>query len=140
METKKTKITVECVINAPLEKVWESRTLPQHIVNWNFASPDWHCPKAENDLREGGRFVSTMAAKDGSFSFDFSGHYTKVAPLKQIHYTMDDGRTSEVSFDSVNGQTKLTECFEAEQQNPEELQKQGWQAILNNFKAYTETL
>jgi uncharacterized protein YndB with AHSA1/START domain len=132
------KITVESTINAPIKKVWESFTNPEHITQWNQASDDWHSPRAENDLRVGGRFNFRMEARDGSAGFDFTGVYTEVVPHKQISYTMDDGRKADVIFDEKNGGTKVTTTFEAESQNSLELQKSGWQAILDNFKKYVE--
>ena len=134
----KTVITVEADIRASVEKVWDRYTNPQHIVKWNNASDDWHTPRAENDLRTGGRFLSRMEARDGSSGFDFTGVYTDVKPLKQINYTMDDDRKVEASFVSGGNETTLRISFEAEQTNPVEMQKEGWQSILNNFKKYVE--
>ena len=136
--TGKTVITVEADIRASVEKVWDLYTNPEHIVKWNNASDDWHTPRAENDLRTGGRFLSRMEARDGSSGFDFTGVYTDVRPLKQINYTMDDDRKVEASFVSGGNETKLRISFEAEQTNPVEMQKEGWQSILNNFKKYVE--
>lgn len=137
--TAKTMITIEAEVNAPVEKVWNSWTAPEHIVNWCHASDDWHCPKAENDIRTGGKFSTTMAAKDGSFSFDFGGIYTEVIENESIKYTMDDGRTATITFIREDDKTFIEESFEAEGMNTLELQRGGWQAILNNFKNYTET-
>jgi uncharacterized protein YndB with AHSA1/START domain len=134
----KTKITVECTINETIEKVWNYWTAPKHIEQWNNASDDWHTPKAINDSRVGGKFIFTMAAKDGSFSFDFGGTYTEVIINKVIKYTMDDGRTAAVDFVTIGATVEIIETFEAENQNPIEMQKGGWQAILNNFKKYVE--
>ncbi|UXP31249.1 SRPBCC family protein [Reichenbachiella agarivorans] len=136
----KTKITVETNITAPITKVWEVWTKPEHITQWNNASPDWHTPRAENDLRKGGRFTSRMEAKDGSFGFDFAGVYDEVKLHELIAYTMEDGRTVMVQFTSSGNHTKLTETFDPEHENPVEMQKDGWQAILDNFKKYTESL
>jgi len=136
--TTRTAITVESIINAPVEKVWEYWNAPEHIKGWAFASDDWHAPHSENDLRTGGKFSTTMAAKDGSFSFDFGGEYTQVKEHKLIEYTMGDGRKVSVLFSSVNGGTKVVETFEAEETNPVEMQRGGWQAILDNFRKYTE--
>jgi len=133
-----TKINVTADINASLEKTWNDWNNPEAIKQWCNASDDWGVPFAENDLQEGGRFITTMAAKDGSFSFDFSGSYTKVIPNAEIHYTLDDGRTVEIHFQSVDNIVRITETFEAEMQNPLDMQQAGWQAILNNFKKYTE--
>ena len=134
----KSNITVEAVINAPVEVVWHYWTEPEHITQWNYASDEWHSPKAENDLTVGGKFVYRMEAKDQSFGFDFSGCYDAVEPNKQINYTMDDGRKAEISFINQDDATKMIETFEAETENPIELQKGGWQAILDNFKKYVE--
>lgn len=139
METQnKTVITIESTINAPVEKVWEFWTMPVHITKWNSASDDWHTPKAENDLRVGGNFSSRMEARDGSMGFDFGGVYTDVKTNKHIAYTMGDGRKVEVKFEVSGDKTKVTESFEAEGTNPVEMQKGGWQAILDNFRKYTE--
>jgi len=137
-EKTKTAITIEATILAPVEKVWELWTTPKHIMKWNNASPDWHTPHAENDLRVGGRFVSHMAAKDGSMSFDFGGEYDEVKMNEQISYTMDDGRKNIITFIGSGSQTKVSETFEAESENSVERQRTGWQAILNNFKKYAE--
>lgn len=131
-------ITLEATVNAPVEKVWKYWNEPKHITQWAFASPDWHAPKAENDLRLNGTFSTTMAAKDGSFSFEFGGVYTKVDNHKAIEYTMSDGRKVQVYFTAEGNLTKIVETFEPERENPEEMQRSGWQAILDNFKAYTE--
>lgn len=136
--TENENVTVETLINAPVEKVWELWTDPKHIIHWNYASDDWHSPHAENDLRTGGRFVSRMEAKDGSIGFDFSGQYIRVEKHKIIEYNLDDNRKVKVTFASEGNQTKLTEIFEAEQSNPVQLQKEGWQAILDNFRKYAE--
>lgn len=138
-EMKNQAITVKTVIEAPLEKVWKSWTTPEDITKWCQASDDWHAPHAENDLRAGGRFVTTMAAKDGSMSFDFGGVYTEVVHHKTIAYKIDDGRTVKISFDDQGGRTIVTETFEIENANPAEMQRAGWQAILDNFKKYTES-
>jgi len=140
METQEKKIvTVQNTVNAPVEKVWEYWTKPEHITKWNFASDDWHSPRAENDLRAGGKFVSRMEAKDGSFGFDFGGTYDEVEPNKYIEYTIGDGRKVKVNFTAKGDTTEVVESFEAENTNPVEMQKGGWQAILDNFKKYTET-
>lgn len=140
METnKKTAITVENTINAPVEKVWEYWNGPEHITKWASASDDWHTTRAENDLRTGGNFLSRMEAKDGSFGFDFGGIYDDVQPHKYIAYTMGDGRKVQISFSVQGNETKVSETFEAEDTNPIEMQRGGWQAILDNFKKYTET-
>jgi uncharacterized protein YndB with AHSA1/START domain len=135
----KTVITVTAKINAPLEKVWNLWTDPNHITKWNNASDDWHTPRAENDLRTGGKFLSRMEAKDGSMGFDFIGVYSLVDPLKRIAYTMEDGRKAEITFSENGGVTDISESFEAENMNSIELQEAGWQAILNNFRKYAES-
>lgn len=137
--TSKTKITVEATINAPIEKVWNIWTSPEHIMQWNNASPDWHTPKAENDLRKGGKFLSRMEAKDGSFGFDFWGIYDEVDHQAYIAYTMGDERKAEITFTQEGDRTMIRETFEAENENPVDMQTAGWQAILDNFKKYVET-
>jgi len=139
METAtKASITVETTVKAPIAKVWASWTEPQHITKWCAASSDWHVPFAENDVRTGGTFKTTMAAKDGSMSFDFGGVYDRVEPNKLLEYTIEDGRKVKIVFSSTGNEVKVTETFETESQNPVEMQRGGWQAILDNFKNYTE--
>ncbi|HYV90333.1 MAG TPA: SRPBCC family protein [Chitinophagales bacterium] len=136
--TGKTAITVETTINSPVEKVWKYWTDPKHITQWCNASDDWHAPYAENDLRVDGKFKTTMAAKDGSASFDFEGVYTNVQLYKAIDYTIGDGRKVKITFSEEGDQTKVVETFEPENTNPVEMQRGGWQAIIDNFKKYTE--
>jgi uncharacterized protein YndB with AHSA1/START domain len=131
-------ITVESIINAPLAKVWELYTKPEHIVNWNNASEDWHTTKSENDLRAGGKFMSRMEAKDGSVGFDFGGIYDEVVENSLIKYTMGDGRKAAVTMTEEDGGTKVTVTFDLESENTPEKQRSGWQAILDNFKKYVE--
>ena len=139
METAvKTAITVETIIKAPVEKVWKFWTLPEHITKWCQASDDWHAPYAENDLRQNGKFKTTMAAKDGSASFDFEGVYTNVEVYGVIEYTINDDRKVKILFSDQGGKTKVTETFEVENINPLEVQQGGWQAILDNFGKYVE--
>lgn len=138
MSAEKTVITVATEVNAPAEKVWNYFNAPEHIVKWGSPSPDWHTTKAENDARTGGTFLYRMEAKDGSFGFDFGGVYDNVQPHEAIAYTMGDGRKVNITFVQEDGATKLTEAFEAESENPLEMQQMGWQAILDNFKSYTE--
>jgi uncharacterized protein YndB with AHSA1/START domain len=139
METlEKTTITVEATIKAPVEKVWKFWNEPQHITRWCAASDDWHAPFAENDLRVDGSFKTTMAAKDGSFSFDFGGVYTKVQEHKAIDYTLSDNRKVQITFSVAGNETKVTETFDPESTNPIEMQRGGWQAILDGFKKYAE--
>jgi len=137
--TASTIITVESTINALVEKIWDYWTTPGHIINWCAASDDWHTPSAENDLRTGGKFSYRMEAKDGSFGFDFGGVYDEVITNKLIAYTIGDGRKVKITFSTQGAQTKVVESFEAESTNPIEMQRDGWQAILDNFKKYTET-
>ena len=136
---EKTIITVEAKINAQVEKVWNLWTDPKHIIRWNTASDDWYTPKAENDLRVGGKFLSRMEARDGSSGFDFTGKYNKIELHKSIDYTIEDGRKVHITFDNVGNGTKVSESFESEQTNTIEMQHAGWQAILDNFKHYAET-
>ena len=137
--TDKPIITINATVKAPVAKVWEYWTKPEYIVKWNQASDDWHTTRAENELREGGKFSSRMEAKDGSFGFDFGGIYDKVKENEYIEYTMGDGRKVKIIFSSNGDETKIAETFEAESTNSLEMQKGGWQAIIDNFKKYTET-
>ena len=139
METQeKTIITVESTVNAPVEKVWEYWTKPEHITKWNNASDDWHTLWVKADLREGGSFVARMEARDGSMGFDFGGVYDILRPNEYIEYTIGDGRKVKVTFSVQGNTTKVVESFEAENTNSVEIQQGGWQAILDNFKKYTE--
>jgi uncharacterized protein YndB with AHSA1/START domain len=139
METgKKETITVETTVHAPVEKVWKYWTEPEHIKRWSNASDDWHAPVAENDLRVGGKFLTRMEAKDESFGFDFAGVYDDVRNHELISYTMGDGRKVEITFVGQDSDTKVIETFEAEDTNSIEMQKTGWQSILDNFKKYSE--
>jgi len=133
-----TKIKVESVISADTKKVWDYFSKPEHITQWNYAVDDWHCPSAENDLRTGGRFKSRMEAKDGSAGFDFEGVYDEVIDHKKIAYTMPDGRHAVTEFEDLGDKTKVTTTFDAENLNSLEMQKTGWQAMLDNFKNYVE--
>ncbi len=133
------KITVEAVVAANTKKVWEAYVEPKHITKWNFASDDWQCPSAKNDLKVGGKYAARMEAKDGSFGFDFEAIYDEVQDQKTLTYTMGDGRKATTKFEDLGGKTKVTTTFDAEKANPEQMQKDGWQAILNNFKKYVET-
>lgn len=136
---QKTEITVQADINAPIDKVWKCYNSPEHVVKWNNASPDWHTPKAQNDLNVGGKFLYRMEAKDGSFGFDFSGVYTAVKNNELIEYTMDDGRKAKIVFKADKDKTSVSVTFDAENVNPIEMQRDGWQSILNNFKKYAES-
>lgn len=135
---EKKLITVETTIDASLEKVWHYFNTPVHVQNWNNASADWHTPFAENDLREGGTFCYRMAARNGRKSFDFTGVYTKVEEMKEIRYRLDDNREVCIFFAREENGTRLTEKFEPENEYPLQVQKDGWQAILDNFKMYVE--
>lgn len=134
----RTKVTVEAIVNVPISKVWAAWNNPEDVMKWNAASPDWHCPAATNDLRVGGKFVYTMAAKDGSVSFDFEGNYTAIAEHDRIEYVLADGREVIVLFRSEGATTHITETFDAENENPVDMQRVGWQTILNNFKSHVE--
>jgi len=132
------RVTVSAVIQAPIEKVWKYWTEPDHITKWNQASEDWHSPKAENDLRVGGQFLTRMEAKDGSMGFDFIGTYDVVKQHEEISYTMEDGRKVDITFIDQGNETKFVEIFDAESTHSIEMQQAGWQAIMDNFKRYTE--
>lgn len=135
----KTQITVETTVDTSIEKAWEYWTEPKHITKWNFASDDWICPVAENDLRVGGRFLYRMEASDKSVAFDFAGEYLTVEEFTRIEYRIDDDRMVWVEFSVVDGQTRILETFEAENLHPAEMQAAGWQAILNNYKKHAES-
>ncbi len=132
-------ITVQANIKAPIQKVWGLWTNPDSITKWAFASDDWEAPYAENDVRIGGKFKTVMAAKDKSAGFDFTGVYTNLKDNELIEYDMDDGRHAKVEFMELTDGVRITETFEAEEINPENVQRSGWQAILNNFKKYVES-
>ncbi|HEY0964567.1 MAG TPA: SRPBCC domain-containing protein [Candidatus Paceibacterota bacterium] len=131
-------ITISAEVAAPIEKVWEYWTNPKHITKWAFASDDWEAPHAENDLRTGGKFLTRMQAKDGSAGFDLTGEYNEVVQNERIAYTMDDGRTVVTIFEGTDEGTHIVSTFEMENENPEEMQREGWQSILNNFKKHVE--
>lgn len=141
METTSTfkSITVETTVNAPIEKVWHCWNEPNHVMQWNQADPSWHCPAASNDMRVGGKFNYTMAAKDGSMSFDFEGIYSEIKKHELIAYGLGDGRKVKVTFKANGDNTNVIETFDLETENTEELQRGGWQAILNSFKLHTES-
>lgn len=132
------KITVTDTIHADPQKTWDYYTQPSHIVHWNFADPSWHCPSASNDMKVGGTYKARMEARDGSFGFDFEAIYTDITMGKGFSYAFG-GRTATVRFEPLGDETVVTVIFDPETQNPPELQKKGWQSILDNFKQYTET-
>lgn len=136
--TSKTTVTIEATINASIEKVWNAWTNTEDITRWNIASPDWHTPKAEHDLQSGGKFSYRMEAKDGSFGFDFEGVFDIVKPNEYLEYTLGDDRKVKVIFSEKGNKTHVLETFEAEEINPVEMQREGWLAILNNFKNFVE--
>lgn len=140
MSEEKTTVTVQVHVAAPIEKVWEYWTSPEHITQWNFASDDWQCPRAVNDLRVEGAFSYRMEAKDGSSGFDFSGTYSEIVPHERIFYVMagEDARKVDVTFTDVGDGILVTEAFEAETENPIDMQHAGWQSILDNFKKHVE--
>jgi len=133
-----TRITVATTIQAPVEKVWQFWTEPQHIIQWNAASNDWHTPRAENDLRVDGKFLSRMEAKDGSWGFDFTGTYSTIQEHQEIVYALEDGRKVRILFSGKENETTVTEIFDAENTHPIDMQQTGWQAILDNFKNYVK--
>lgn len=132
------KIMVSATINADTKKVWDFYTQPKHIIKWNFADPSWHCPTATNDMNVGGRYVARMEAKDGSFGFDFDAVYTEINEGENFTYEFG-GRLAKVDFKETEGQTEVIVIFDPEAENSIELQRNGWQAILDNFKKYTES-
>lgn len=133
------QITIDALVAAAPSTVWQCWTAPEHITQWNFASEDWCCPSAENDLTVGGYYKARMEAKDGSFGFDFEAVYDQVSPFKILAYTMPDGRKAITTFETQGDATKVATTFDAEATNPIDMQRDGWQAILNNFKHYVET-
>lgn len=132
------KITVTATVNADAKKTWNYYNSPEHITKWNFADPSWQCPSASNDLKVGGKYKARMEAKDGSFGFDFEATYNEIIDGKEFTYTMPDGREVNVIFGENGNRTDIDVTFDAESENPIEMQKAGWQAILDNFKKYTE--
>ena len=133
------KISVQVAVNAVIKKVWDYYTNTKHIVKWNFADPGWHCPSVINDMKVGGIYKARMEAKDGSFGFDIKAVYDEIIPGERFVYTMIDGRQASVSLKRIGDKTKITVTFDAEMENSDEEQKEGWQAILNSFKGYTES-
>ena len=139
METFNHTLEVKASVKSPIEKVWDFWTAPKHITQWCTATPEWHTPRAENDLRVGGQFMSRMEAKDGSMGFDFAGTYDEIKLYDRITYTMEDGRKVEIEFEKAGEVVEIVERFQAENTNPLEMQQAGWQAIIDSFKNYTES-
>ena len=135
----KPTITIEAHVNAPAEKVWSIWTNPDDITKWSTPSPDWYTPKAEHELKPGGTFNYRMEARDGSFGFDFGGVFDVVTPNKYLEYTIGDGRKVKINFNDEGKNIHIVQTFEAESENPIEMQRSGWQAILDSFKNYAET-
>ena len=133
------KVTVEITINKPIDQVWDMWTTPEHIMNWNFATTEWHCPRAVHELKVGGKLKYHMAAKDGSMAFDYVGTFSSVVEKELLEHTLEDGRKVSVMFDDKEGKTLVKESFEVEDENSIDTQRQGWQAILDNFKSYVES-
>lgn len=133
-----TKITIQAVISANRQKVWDYYTKPDHITKWNYAIDSWHCPTASNDMRVGGKYLARMEAKDGSFGFDFEATYNEITNGEKFTYTMTDNRVVEAIFKELGDKTELKIIFDAESENPVDMQQQGWQSILENFKKYAE--
>ncbi len=132
------KITIQASINADINTVWNKYTDPNQIIHWNFASDDWCCPSASNNLKVGGKYIARMEAKDGSFGFDFEAIYDEIEPLSKLKYSFSDAREIEIYFESKNDSTDIKIIFDAENENPLDMQREGWQAILNNFKSHAE--
>jgi uncharacterized protein YndB with AHSA1/START domain len=133
-----TKITIQAVVAADRQKVWACYTQPEHITKWNFATDTWHCPAASNDMRVGGKYLARMEAKDGSFAFDFEAVYNEIVDGEKFTYTMPDNRVVQVSFEQTDDKTLVTLIFDPENENPVDLQRSGWQSILDNFRKYAE--
>ncbi|PWU04303.1 MAG: activator of HSP90 ATPase [Bacteroidetes bacterium] len=136
---KPEKITIDATVHANQQKAWDYYTKPEHITHWNFAADSWQCPRASNDMRVGGKYSARMEAKDGSFGFDFEAIYDKIVPGESFTYTMPDGRVVDVKFEGKGNDTDVEVTFDPETQNPIEMQRGGWQAILDNYKKYTES-
>jgi uncharacterized protein YndB with AHSA1/START domain len=137
--TTATPITVSTTVRGPLNKVWTMFNTPEHVINWCFASYDWHTPAASSDFVIGGKSTTRMEAKDGSFGFDFGWTYDDIIPMSRVAYTMEDGRKAEVIFEESDGRVTVTETFDPEKENPHDMQRAGWQAILDNFRKYAES-
>ena len=131
------KITISAIVSSDKDKTWDYYTNPEHITNWNFADPSWHCPSASNDMSIGGKYLARMEARDGSFGFDFEAYYSSINPGESFTYEFAERQVS-VVFNVHDNGTEVIVSFDPETENPIELQRNGWQAILNNFKNYTE--
>jgi uncharacterized protein YndB with AHSA1/START domain len=136
----KNVVRVSVNVNVPLKLAWEIFAEPDHIVNWNFATEEWHCPSATNDLRLNGSFSWRMEARDGSMGFDYAGKYNTVAEFEHIELSLDDGRKVWITFSEHDDQVEVAETFEIEDENAAEMQKIGWQNILNNYRSYAESI
>jgi uncharacterized protein YndB with AHSA1/START domain len=132
-------ISIETIINSSIESVWSSWITPEDIVNWNFASDDWSCPRAKLEFKEGGKFNYRMEAKDGSMDFDFEGTFNLIKEFERIEYSLEDNRKVSISFSDTGNGIKIVETFDAEDELSGEQQKQGWQSILDNFKKHVES-
>jgi len=131
-------VTVSVLVQATAERAWKAFTSPESITQWNFASPDWHCPRAESDLREGGAFSYRMEARDGSFGFDFAGRFLKVSPPMELRYSLGPEREVVVRLNPEGKQTRVSQSFTPEATHPLEQQQAGWQSILDNYKKHVE--
>lgn len=132
------KININARIRTPIATSWERWTNPDHITQWNFATPAWHCPRATNELQPGGRYYARMEARDGSVGFDFEGVYDVVTDYQHLRYTLANGRQVDTRFAEADGATIISLSVDAESENPIDMQREGWQAILDNFKSYAE--
>jgi uncharacterized protein YndB with AHSA1/START domain len=137
-QMERNKITIKSTIETDIITLWHAYTEPNQIVQWNFASDDWQCPWAESDLKVGGKYTARMEARDGSYGFNFQATYTEIRPYERIVYVMDDGRVVSTTFLEANGVPTITTVFDAETQNPVEMQRKGWQSILENLKRYIQ--
>ena len=134
------RISVEVVVRASLEDAWKAFVDPGAVTRWNFASDTWACPRARSDFRKGGSFDYRMEARDGTAGFDFQGEYLRIVERRSVEYRLGDGREVLVEFEDLGGTTRVAECFEPESVNSPELQRQGWQAILDNYRRHVESV
>ncbi len=140
MEKETSVVRLEAIVDAPIDIVWDCFSKPWHITKWNYASDDWHSPFAQNDLYVGGKFNYRMEEKNGTIGFDFTGSYDAINDQEFIAYTLDDGRKVEIFFYPIGNDTKIIQTFETEHTFPREMQEQGWNSILQNFKLYVESI